>query len=124
MNYEQYSELLLSAAKSHKKKIKRYTKFGSKSQRSVYDLEQLPNDGNEDSFDIDSYVDMIQAYTSHQRSSLSRIPRERWYRLSQEGNIIWDKLSEADKATILGNAKHPTRLLSTSTFMMLPLVTS
>ena len=31
--------------------------------------------------------------------------RERWYRLSQKEKVIWDKLSEAEKATILGNAK-------------------
>ena len=30
-----------------------------------------------------------------------------WYRLSQEGKVIWNKLSEAAKATILGNSKTP-----------------
>ena len=30
---------------------------------------------------------------------------ERWYMLSQEENYIWDKLSEAAKANILGNSK-------------------
>ena len=48
--YEKYSELLLSAATTHYKKFKRDTKFGYNWCRSVYELEQLPNDGYEDSF--------------------------------------------------------------------------
>ena len=31
--------------------------------------------------------------------------KERWYRLSQEEKFVWDKLSEAANATILGHAK-------------------
>ena len=63
---EKYYELLLSAATTHDDKFKQETKFGSKSWRSVYQIEQLPNDGDEASFDIYSSVDMIQAYASQQ----------------------------------------------------------
>ena len=35
------------------------------------------------------------------------MPKVWWYRLSQEENFIWDKLSEAAKSTILGNTKTP-----------------
>ena len=103
MTYEQYSELLISSETTHDNKFKRDTKFGSKYRRNVYELEQLPNDGDGYMFDIDSYVDAIQACASHQQSSLSIIPKEWWYKLSQEENAIWDKLSEAARATILGN---------------------
>ena len=48
LSYEKYSELLLSAVMTHDDKFKQETKFGPKSWRSVYKLEQLPNDGDED----------------------------------------------------------------------------
>ena len=50
LTYEKCSEFLLSAATTHYKKFKRDTKFGYNWCRSVYELEQLPNDGYEDSF--------------------------------------------------------------------------
>ena len=43
LTYDQYYELRLLSATTHDKKLKRNTKFGSKSQRSVYELEQFPN---------------------------------------------------------------------------------
>ena len=46
--YEKYSELLLSAATTHYKKFKRDTKFGYKSWRSFYELDQFPNDEYEE----------------------------------------------------------------------------
>ena len=50
--------------------------FGSKYRRSVYELEQFPNNNDEAYFDIYSSIDMIQAYVSQQRSSSSKIPKE------------------------------------------------
>ena len=35
------------------------------------------------------------------------MPKERWYSLYHQEKGIWDKISEAVKATILGNAKTP-----------------
>ena len=65
MIYEQYSELLISAATTHDEKFKQDTKFGSKSWRNVYEFEQFPNDGDDASFEIDFSVDMIQSYDPH-----------------------------------------------------------
>ena len=48
---------------------------------------------------------MIQEYASHQRSNLSKMMKERWYRLSWEGKGFWDKLLEPANATISGNTK-------------------
>ena len=74
MTHDKYYELLLSAAMTHDKKFKRVAKFGSEYWWNFYDLKQLPNDDNEDSFDIDSYIDMIQACYSHKQSISSIIP--------------------------------------------------
>ena len=52
---------------------------------------------------------MIQSYASQQRSNFSIIPKEQWYRLSQDEKFIWDKLSEAAKATILVHSKPPLK---------------
>ena len=65
--YEQFSELLLSDSTTHDNNFKKDTKFDSKSHRSAYEPEQLPNYGDEASFYIDSSVDIIKAYASHQR---------------------------------------------------------
>ena len=65
--YDKYSELLISAATTCNKTFKRVTKFGYKSWRSVYHIEQLPNDRDKDSFYIYSSVDMIQACASQKR---------------------------------------------------------
>ena len=70
-------------------------------------LKSFPNDRDDALFDIDSYFYMIQAYASQQQSSSLRIPKERLYRLYQEEKCLWGKLSEADNATILGDAKTP-----------------
>ena len=67
---------------------------------------------------------MIQASTSHQQSSFSRIPKERWYRLSQEEKGSLDRLSEAPKAAILVDKESPHKTSNNLTFMMLPLVNS
>ena len=107
MDYDQYSVLIISDATAHDKKFKYDTKFLSKSRRSVYELEQLSNDGDNYSFEIDSYVDMIQAYASKKRLISSIMPKERCYSLYQEEKSIWDKILEAVKATILGNSKTP-----------------
>ena len=76
LTYEKYYELLLSAATTNNKKFKRNTKFGSKPWRSVYDIEKFPNDEDENSFGIESSVDMILSYASKQQSSSSKIPKE------------------------------------------------
>ena len=109
LTYEQYSELLLSASTNHGNKFNQDTKFNSKCWRSVYKLEELPNYGDEASFDIYSYVDIIHAYSSQQQSSFSIIPREQWYWLSEEEKGSWDKFSEAAKDTVLINTETPHR---------------
>ena len=53
MTYEKYSELLISAETTHDKKIKQDTKFVSKYRRIIYEIEQLPNDDNESSFETE-----------------------------------------------------------------------
>ena len=78
-----------------------------KSWKSFYEIEQLPNDGDEESFGIGSSVDTIQAYASHQWSSFSRMPKEWQYSLSQEDKVSWGKLYESVKVRILGDAKTP-----------------
>ena len=104
--------------------FKRDTKFGYKSRRIFYELQHFPNDGGDNSFDIDSSVDMIQAYASQQKSSFSRTHEKRGYRLSQEEKVIWDKLSESAKYTIEGNEKTSHYPSNHVNFMMLSLMNS
>ena len=62
LTYEKYYELLILSAKTHYNKFKQDSKFGSKSRPSVYDIKQCTNDDDNNSFDIEYYVDIIQAY--------------------------------------------------------------
>ena len=61
LTYEKYSGLFLSDKTNLNNKFNWDTKFGSKYHRSFYELEQFPNDGDDDSFDIDYSVHMVQA---------------------------------------------------------------
>ena len=103
LNYEQYYELHISAATTLDEKFKRETKFGCKYRRIVYEIEQFTNDRDETSFGIDTSVGIIQEYASQKQSRFSIMSKEWRYSLSQQEKVIWDKLSESAKATILGN---------------------
>ena len=88
LTHEKYSGLLLLAATTHDKKIKWDNKFGSNYGWIVYEFEKLSNE-NDDSFGIESSVDMIQSYASKQQSSSLIMPKERWYRMSQGKRLFW-----------------------------------
>ena len=107
LTYETYYELLILAVMYHDRKFKQDSKFSSKSQCNVYELGHIPNDGYDASFNIYSSIDMVQAYASQKLLSSLKMNKEQWYRISTKEILIWDKLSEASKATILGNTKTP-----------------
>ena len=108
LSYDKYCTLLMSAAQSYDESYK--SKMRSKRTVYFHDLGYADDlDGGamtqDDGFDIDSPVDMIQAYAHDTKRSFEnrvRMPRERWMKLTHEQREIWDKLDDKAKAAILG----------------------
>ena len=74
LTYDKCSELL-SLAETNHKKIKQDANFSNKYQKNVYDIQKLPNYENKSSFNIDSYVYIIQTYISQKLSIYLRMPK-------------------------------------------------
>jgi hypothetical protein len=105
LDYENYSELLLSAAENYDMQIS--PKKGPKnSTRGVYSTSITKDHDNDDGLDIDSSVDMIQANFARTAS----MPKTRWDSLSPEIKAIWDSLDDDSKGIILGNVDPKTKL--------------
>lgn len=106
LKYEQYSELLLSAAENYDIQIS--PKKGQKSStRGVYSTSITDDHGSDDEeLDIDSSIDMIEAYFSRTAS----MPKTRWEGLPPEVKKLWDTLDDDSKAIILGNVDPKTKL--------------
>ena len=122
LSYIEYASLLKGACVQYDNRALNHAK-ASKPSRSVYlhDLYDEPlqdddffdpgfniDDEDYDSFDIDSPVELIQAYQTQRnfdrsRSAVNRprVPRHVWQQLSADGRSIWDKLSDKDKAALL-----------------------
>ena len=104
LSYDQYSALLLSAAAAYDQQFapKSNKRLAYSHQTGTHNLAS-----DELSFDIDSPVDTIQAFTmENQRPSKPptrvRMPRDRWMQLSDPQRRLWDSFSDHAKATILG----------------------
>ena len=105
LTYESYFKLLYSAAVSYDEQFtnKRSTR------RSAFthdmfdsdDLALMPDGG----FNIDTGVDTVLAHIANHSTSNVRLPGPQWYELSTEARDLWQSLSEADKAIILGSNK-------------------
>jgi hypothetical protein len=115
LSYEEYVSLLLSAASTYDDQFK--PKKVNK-QRSIYahDFEDYSGDygpvseNEEFQYNIDSPVNVIQAY-AHKRQNLAsgkhqdyrpRMSRDKWYSLSEEDQKLWDQLGDKAKSIILG----------------------
>ena len=107
LTYDQYSDLLLSAATSYDAQF--LSKSANRSSaRKVYqhDLDTHPvEEANNECFDIDSDPIVLQAHVSSQRQSFptpssSRLPRNIWNQLSIDDRKLWDKLSLRSKSLL------------------------
>ena len=108
--YEQYVDLLLSAAQSYDEEFKRENRHAHK--RSVY-VHKADDHyyGNNIDYDIDADVGILQAHaTQHQPSSThlpgSRLSGSQWHKLSSKAQAIWDQLDEKSKAIILARPSY------------------
>ena len=109
--YSEYTSLLLSAATAYddqyKPKHDKRQVFSHEFQDDYDDC--LPD---EDPYDIDAPVAIIQANAHDQRlRSMSkptiprvRMPRDRWFSLSDKDRQLWDQLDDKAKASILGTS--------------------
>ena len=112
LSYEKYTTLLLSActtfdtAKGFKPRVDRSR------IRAVYTHELEMEQDNmyssfEETYDLDTPVDVIEAYAAKQtfkRAYKPRLARDQWYALSPEDQSAWDKISDKGKTTILNKA--------------------
>ena len=128
--YEQYCNLLLSAASNYDAS---YTAKEAPSLRSrsravyMHDLKdsefydaEVMDTSSEPTYDIDVSIGTLQAYAHQQRTqpkqspatfglSPSRMTRDKWMKLTPEARQIWDQLDDHSKAVILAPAgKHTT----------------
>ena len=114
LTYSEYVSLLLSAAAAYDNQFK--TK---RERRQVlnHEWEDAYDDAspNNDPYDIDAPVSIIQANAHDRRikpspkpnSQRVRMPRDRWFHLSDKDRQVWDQLDEKSKAIILGISAAP-----------------
>ena len=112
IDYEGYISLLLSTASDYDSK-----NLVSKNKRQVYQHDMVDYDddviNNTESFDIDTPVDIIQAFASNFRPRSSsngppdrvRMPKDKWFSLDQKTKELWDQIDDKQKAIILGYMK-------------------
>ena len=113
VTYQKYTELLLSECAQLDSALVR--KNAKSNARSVYSSFIAPDVGEDDAlpnflgaddedivYDIDSDPDLL--INAHNRREAYRVLMggEKWTKLSKTGQETWDKLSEEDKAHILG----------------------
>ena len=105
LTYQQYVNLLLSAAAAHD------LKFATKQRQHVnqHELQLDSIFGHHDvHYNIDAYPgDLLEVY-NHDRQSLSAnehriiMPKDRWMQLPASARSVWDQLDDKAKAVILG----------------------
>jgi hypothetical protein len=116
LSYDQYTNLLHSAAVLYDSQF-----IAKKGKRQVllHHLNNQSDDYYEDtsnSFDIDTSIDIIQAYKSSFNNSTKPksashvkpkvlMSREKWFSLNQSQKEIWDQLDDDAKSIILGLSK-------------------
>jgi hypothetical protein len=105
LTYENYSQLVLSAAASYDTELLPQTQQGTTPPacHSVYmqdlmDHRDSVHDTVDDVYDIDTDIDVIQANVSNQQHAPgSQMPFPHWKSLSLDTQSIWDTISDSDK---------------------------
>ena len=101
LTYEQYSDVLISAAAAYDKK------FATKTTRKVYehDLSEVVDAVSDITYDIDvSPSELLEVYNTSRQPTSNQVfmPKDRWLKLSDSAKKIWDQLDNSSKSTILG----------------------
>ncbi len=104
LSYDQYCTLLLSASQAYDKQFApKHAPRASK--RAVYShaIHDPPAPDSDDDifFDINSPLNVIQAFASDTRRPRSRLTGDQWHRLPSSAQAIWDQLDESAKQIIL-----------------------
>ena len=102
LDYDNYAELVLSAATNHDIHLAPKNKM-IPSNRGVYHTDIVDNVN--DSYDIDSSVNMIQVNFAR----TSSMPKNRWDSLPPKIKELWDTIDEESKGVILGNIDPTTK---------------
>ena len=103
LSYEEYCSLLLSAAQQYDKQF--FTPAARPPRRQVYEYQTMGSIDSDvfydgESFDIDSHIDVIEAYATDFRSG-PRLTRNQWHRLPDSAKKTWDMLTPDAKSIIL-----------------------
>ena len=108
LNYDEYTRLLISAASQYDAQfVPKKAPNARPARRAVYTHEldefyDTDDYSNQDAFDIDSSLDVIEANVAARGSRMSL---GQWKRLPPDAQKIWDQLDDDSKAIILG--RHP-----------------
>ena len=100
ITYHQYCQLLSTAALTLDKQ-KSTSGSTTRRQRRVY----YTDTGHEifpESYNIDTPLEDLSSTIPYDVYETVRIPSDRWSNISQEGKQAWIKMSQADRASILG----------------------
>jgi hypothetical protein len=98
LTYDQYVNLLTSAASNYDTQFQPKERSGNTSNRraiyshDIHDTGIIELDG--DRFGIDADLDTIQAFITSQHSPGSRMPFGRWQSVSQSSKDIWDSIPD------------------------------
>ena len=111
LTYDEYSNLLLSAAITYDEQYK-----PKKTKRQVLQhfISALDDDSGEeyDSFGIDADIQLLQANASKLSRPMSKsaqkrffLPKQSWQSLSEKDKQIWDQLDDKAKSIIMGSSQ-------------------
>ena len=115
ISFSEYDSLLQSSAAQYDSSMS-----SAKKTRNVYmsNISEHPDeddfdDKEEQSYDIDTPIDTIQANMSRSHSTFpssnTRLPQDKWNHLSDDERKTWNSLSREAKAIILGINSKPTK---------------
>ena len=100
LTYDNYFKLLYSAAVNYDESFSKRTAHSS---ALVHDV--MATDTIDPDYDIDTGIDTVLANVAACSTPGTRIPVSQWFDLSSEARELWQSLSEADRAIILGSTK-------------------
>jgi hypothetical protein len=111
LTYDQYVNLLLSAASTYDAQFAPKTHFAARApRRAVYSHDFTTSNGDDDpGYDIDCALDVIQANGHSTRPPGTSMALTQWTKLSQDAKDIWDTLTDEAKGIILDRQRDSAR---------------
>jgi hypothetical protein len=111
LTYDQYVNLLLSAASTYDAQFAPKTHFAARAPRcAVYSHDFTTSNGDDDpGCDIDCALDVIQANGHSTRPPGTSMAHTQWTKLSQDAKDIWDTLTDEAKGIILDRQRDSAR---------------